>query len=136
MAKEFEQLVPGDWIFDLNEQEFRKADEYDLNNFYERSGSTLNAEPVELTAELMDRNGWSYHSGIRGYFMPDYIEKERLNEFVVIINYSSTSNSETSVIPGCWRIDDSVVVFVTYVHQLQQLLRLIGLADKANSFKV
>lgn len=72
-------------------------------------------EPILLTTEILEKNGFVKHDKIHPYYMDYYHERDGFTIF----------NS------GTWHgyILDSV-------HQLQHALRLCGLNDLADNFKV
>lgn len=84
-------------------------------------------EPIPLTPELLEKNGFS-DRGKAGWQNPDYDATYYLDKYTFAKNvYKCT-------------IDDSVDVDlihnIKYVHELQHALRLCGLNELADNFKV
>ena len=90
-------------------------------------------QPVEITKELLKANGWEVHSYTR---LPNlkrcYCMKDGGgNHFIW--------DGETFSIWLNWIKDGvyaDIVISCKYVHQLQQALRLAGMTELANNFKI
>lgn len=72
-------------------------------------------EPIPLTAEILEKNGFERHKDIPPYYMDYYHTREGFTIF----------NSRT------WHGD-----ILESVHEMQHALRLCGLSDLADNFKV
>ena len=89
-------------------------------------------EPIEITKELLEANGWvidNYYSVKHNRNMDYYIREEgRYNILwdngTLSLFHNDNSYYYDAVIP------------VKYVHQLQQVLRLAGMTELANNFKI
>ena len=94
--------------------------------------------PIEITPELLDSNGWMRES----YMLPPYASFVRTNYFVK--DEGSTHlelKSNTLTIWFNYEKDNDgvysdIIIPCKYVHQLQQVLRLAGMTELANNFKV
>ena len=90
-------------------------------------------QPIEITEDILKENNWK----VQGYtLLPNehyYVKDEGGN-------YLLLSQGALSARFAYGEANDEVFSVVTfpckYVHQLQQVLRLVGLADMANNFKV
>lgn len=76
----------------------------------------LECEPIPLTEEILINNGFE---DLGKYF--------RLQDDILMIHRNC---GKLWVIIGTWAID------IQYIHQLQHLLRLCGLNDLADNFKI
>ena len=95
-------------------------------------------QPIEITRELLKANGWRAESFMASpwngvvltyYFIKDegYIHLEfKCNTLTIWFNYEK----------GDDRAVVDISIPIKYVHQLQQVLRIAGLTDMANNFKV
>ena len=90
-------------------------------------------QPIEITEDILKQNKWE----VRGYTgLPDehcYVKDEGRNHLLwrhgtlsIWLAYGETIDIVFS----------DVTVPCKYVHQLQQALRLAGLTDMANNFKI
>ena len=91
--------------------------------------------PIEITTELLKANGWNSHI----YYLPynfsshyetievngNYLEWE-MGGISIWFNYNKDNKGVYS----------DILVPCNYVHQLQQVLRLAGMTELANNFKV
>ena len=89
-------------------------------------------EPIEITKELLEANGWvidNYYSVKHNLNMDYYIREEG--------NYNILWDNGTL---SLFHNDNSyyydIVIPVKYVHQIQQVLRLAGMTELANNFKI
>ena len=94
------------------------------------------SEPIEITDDIMRKNNWEEC---------DYPLPYNLHEYYYVKDESGNHliwNSEVLSIWFDWEKDKeegayaNIVIPIKYVHQLQQVLRLAGLTDMANNFKV
>ena len=90
-------------------------------------------QPIEITEDILKQNNWE----VQGYTLnpsEHYYVKD------VGVNYLILSQGTLSTWFACEEADEkmfsSVAVPCKYVHQLQQVLRLAGMTDMANNFKV
>ena len=90
-------------------------------------------EPIEITEDILKENKWE----VQGYTLLQsehyYVKDESRNHLL-------WSNGTLSIWLAYGESNDGVFSDVTlpckYVHQLQQALRLAGMTDMANNFKV
>ena len=90
-------------------------------------------QPIEITDDILKQNKWVVQGST---LLPNehYYVKDADG------NHLLWSNGTLSTRIACGEANDGVFSAVTfpckYVHQLQQVLRLAGLMDMANNFKV
>lgn len=106
-----EELQIGNWVFDTNNdiecqvdiKDFRNGGEYILDYY----------EPIPLTAEILEKNGWRYEDFSKYYADDDlyYV----CNEIVIHINKDKFEI----------RCTESVDIELKYVHELQNILKLM-----------
>lgn len=91
-------------------------------------------QPIEITTDLLKANGWilvpySVLYQIKEYYCVKNEENIHLEfkegEFAIWLDYENNDGVYSDILIPC-----------KYVHQLQQALRLAGLTDMANNFKV
>ena len=137
----------GDWCCDQHGFPMRVTnvgDDYAYATFEGNEGDPWefddkNDQPcaIEITRELLKANGWrepsfmgsAWDSLIWEYY---FVKNEgnthlefKCDTLQIWFNYNKNSDGDSDVLMPC-----------KYVHQLQQVLRLAGLTDMANNFKV
>ena len=136
-------LMYGDWCCDLHGfpmQITTVGDDYAYATFegneadpWEFDDKDDQPEPIEITEDILRKNNWE----VQGYtLLPSehyYVKDEGGNHLLwrhgtlsIWLAYGETIDIVFS----------DVTVPCKYVHQFQQALRLAGLTDMANNFKV
>ena len=92
-------------------------------------------QPIEITGDIMRKNNWEVHSYnflsnlIKYYYVKDEGE-----------NHLMWKRGMLTIWSDCKKYNDGVfadiVISCKYVHQIQQVLRLAGMTELANNFKV
>ena len=91
--------------------------------------------PIEITEELLKANGWDiFYYKFEGATFPSICDKEvdgthlqwKGEILTIWVDYEKDNDGVYS----------DIVVPCKYVHQLQQVLRLAGMTELANNFKV
>ena len=141
-------LMVGDWITDEHRYPMQivvVGEDYAYATFEGLEGDPLEFDdkdyppyPIEITDDIMRKNKWEEHSyplplphNLQEYY---YVKDESGNHLVW--------NSEVFSIWLDWEKDKeegayaNIAIPIKYVHQLQQVLRLAGLTEMANNFKV
>lgn len=136
-------LMIGDWITNRNGfpmQITNVGEDYAYATFEDNEGNPWEfddkdeqPQPIEITEDILKQNNWE----VQGYtLLPNehyYIKDEGEN-------YLLWSNRTLSTRFTYGENNDGVFSVVTlpckYVHQLQQILRLAGMTNMANNFKV
>lgn len=139
------ELMVGDWI--ANENKFPMqitcvGDDYAYATFeglegdpWEFDNRDYQPQPIEITKELFETNGWKEYSytlltNIKEHF---YVKDEgdmhlefKGDTLTIWLTYEKYNDG----------IYSDIRVPCKYVHQLQQALRLAGMTDMANNFKI
>ena len=136
-------LMVGDWITNRNGfpmQITNVGEDYAYATFEGNEGDPWEfddkddqPQPIEITEDILKQNNWE----IQGYtLLPNehyYVKDEDGNHLL-------WSNGTLSIWLAYGDANDGVFSDVTvpckYVHQLQQVLRLVGLTDMANNLKI
>ena len=122
-----------DWVKLMNNPrgEWIENDQIDANllSIYLRDGEdgVIRFEPIPLTAEILEANGFVLDHGF-------YIVTNGVG-ITTMVRY--TEQEEEHCHPhflGHWVLDESYIA--DNVHELQHALRLCGLTDLANDFKI
>lgn len=111
------------------------------NGAYANTGDTLwvfedneyKPQPIEITEDILRKNKWE----VQGYTLSPsehyYVKDEGRNHLIwsygilsILLNYEKDDD----------RVFSDIVIPVKYVHQLQQVLRIAGMTELANNFKV
>ena len=140
------ELMYGDWIATEKSgypmQITNVGDDYAYATFeglegdpWEFDDKDYQPSPIELTAKLLKANGWVEHS-----FPLPYEFREHFCAIEKNGNYLEWKQDTLSIWLDYKKDNDGVysdiVIPVKYVYQLQQVLRLAGLTEMANNFKV
>ena len=136
-------LMVGDWITNRNGfpmQITNVGEDYAYATFEGNEGDPWEfddkddqPQPIEITEDILKQNNWE----VQGYnLLPNehyYVKDEDGNHLL-------WSNGTLSIWLDYGDANDGAFSDVTvpckYVHQLQQVLRLVGLTDMANNFKI
>ena len=91
-------------------------------------------QPIEITKELLEANGWvieNYYSVKRNHNVDYYVIDIEESSYYIIWD-----NGTLSMFHNNKSYYYDIVIPVKYVHQIQQVLRLAGMTDLANNFKI
>lgn len=113
------ELMIGDWYYDTDLQKNRKFHQLQFAEAYGDPTYELKIEPIPLIAEILEKNGWK-----KAQFWHEYQDGK---------------NTIQSCLPDMRGIFNGVEIQhfkCEYVHQYQHLLRLCGLTELADNFKV
>ena len=113
-------------------------DNPDKYSFWASYGKDLDwLEPIPLTTEILARNGFQQQQGIifdeysvEGWYILNIDDHGEIIRIGVDETYNHLKIGNTSN-DNCW-----MSVSIYYVHQMQHILRFLGLYDLANEFKV
>lgn len=137
------ELQIGDWIQDKNGFQWQiigVGDDYAYATFEGNEGDPWEfddkgdqPEPIEITEDILRQNKWE----VQGYTLLPiehyYVKDEGGNHLLL-------SHGTLSIWLACGEANDGVfsdvIVPCKYVHQFQQVLRLVGLSEIADNFKV
>ena len=92
--------------------------------------------PIPITPEILEKNGWKWY----GYFNPSYAMYDfcamdengyhlEWKRGTLSISYDYNKDNNDTY------FDDNLIP-TKYVHRLQQILRIVGLNDMADNFKI
>ena len=137
---EAKELMIGDWVgrvFDDKHIDYRQVDWIrtgEIGMRYQKVWAIGCIEPIPLTPEILEKNGWDVCRYKFEDDIPNTCDKEeRGNQLkwmcetlAIWIAYEENSDGAYA----------DIIVPCKYVHQLQQALRLVGLNDLADNFKV
>lgn len=135
------ELMAGDWITDEYKLPMQVY-HVDMGRAYADSGCTLYEfnkdyppHPIGITRELLKANGWDFYTcrRIDDTYITYCSEDENGNHLEwgrgilsIWLDYENNNDGLYS----------DIVIPVKYVHQLQQVLRLAGMTELANNFKI
>ena len=136
-------FMVGDWITNRNGfsmQIINVGEDYAYATFeglegdpWEFNDKDDQPQPIEITEDILKQNNWE----VQGYTL---LPNEHYYVKDIGVNYLILSQGTLSTWFACEETNDrifsSVAIPCKYVHQLQQVLRLAGLIDMANNFKV
>ena len=93
----------------------------------------FNPQPIEITSDILKKNGWEE----RSYDLPAVLKQticvKDANGKHLIYGHGLSIWLDYDKYDGAYA---DIIVPVKYVHQLQQVLRLAGLTELANNFKI
>ena len=144
-------LMVGDWCCDKHGfpmQITNVGDDYAYATFEGNEGDPWefddkddHPEGIPLTKEMLDANGFRYEKD-HGQFYRSIIGSyyTELN-MCACVEWRESSEGRSIVYIDCMKLTDSKESSVTirrefYVHTLQHALRLVGLSEIADNFKV
>lgn len=139
------ELQYGDWCCDKHGfpmQITNVGDDYSYATFegnegdpWEFDDKNYPPEPIAITDELLKANGWKPHKHSLPHNLKDYYYTKDMSG-----NHLIWRRGILSIWFDYEKDNDGVysdiVIPVEYVHQLQQVLRLAGMTDFANNFRV
>lgn len=122
------EVMIGDWLWftdpDTQETDPVKIEKDDIG--YDGDGFWQLFNPIQITPEILEANGFEKKENHSGCHYANYID------------HSPVYAEQT--IGDQWEIDiyqnGKIEMCVRYVHELQHILRLQGLTDFADQFKV
>ena len=141
-------LMVGDWCCDLHGfpmQITNVGDDYAYATFEGNEGDPWEfddkdnqPQPIEITRELLKANGWRAESFMdspwNGFVLTYYVVKDegdmhlefKCNTLTIWFNYEKGNDGAIA----------DISIPIKYAHQLQQVLRIAGMTDLANNFKI
>ena len=136
-------FMVGDWCYNghgLPMQITNVGEDYAYATFESNEGDPWefddkNDQPqsIEITEDILKKNDWE----VQGYTL---LPNEHYYVKDIGVNYLILSQGTLSTWFACEEANDkmfsSVAIPCKYVHQLQQVLRLAGMTDMANNFKI
>ena len=140
------ELQYGDWC--CNEHGFpmqitNVGDDYAYATFEGNEGDPWEFDdkddqphPIEITRELLKANGWEEHSYYSSFHkLSNYLfmKDKNGNHLDLIHGTLAIWNDHEPDNDGVY---SDILIPIKYVHQLQQALRLAGMTDMANNFKI
>lgn len=87
----------------------------------------IQVKPITLTPEILEKNGFVFDCDFWTIANPRYNN-------VRMVTYYSIGDDVADVFLGHWAFDENYAI--DYVHELQHALRLCGLDELADNFKV
>ena len=87
----------------------------------------IQVKPITLTPEILERNGFVFDCDFWTIANPRYNN-------VRMVTYYSIGDDVSDAFLGHWAFDENYAI--DYVHELQHALRLCGLNELADNFKV
>lgn len=115
------ELMIGDWVNDSENERSFHADKC----LFEYCDDWDRIHPIPLTKEILKANGFRESIEEDAYYFPERYEDLNKRGFAL----------ETEG-DGRWMITDHQLMVFRYVHELQHTLRLCGLNELADNFKV
>ena len=140
-------LCVGDWVANRNgspmqivavDEDNAYACEGNEGDPWEFDDKDDQPRPIEITRELLKANGWRAESFMaspwNGFVLTYYFVKDegdihlefKCDTLTIWFNYEKGNDGAIA----------DISIPIKYLHQLQQVLRLAGMTDMANNFKV
>ena len=139
------ELQIGDWVateHDFPMQIVNVGEDYAYATFegnegdpWELDDKHSEPQPIEITDALLNTNGWKLHTfNFLGDTYTSFLSKDenrnhlewRFRNLSIWFDYEKDNDG----------VYADIVIPCKYVHQLQQVLRLAGMTDMANNFKI
>ena len=141
-------LMVGDWCCDKHGfpmQVTNVGDDYAYATFEGNEGDPWEfndkddqPQPIEITRKLLEANGWKAESFMaspwNGFVLTHYFVYDegdihlefKCDTLTIWFNYDKGNDG----------VFADISIPIKYAHQLQQVLRLVGLNELANNFKI
>ena len=127
------ELMIGDWVgrvFDDKRIDYRQVDWIrtgEIGMRYQKVWAIGCIEPIPLTTEILEKNGFVFDCDFWTIANPRYNN-------VRMVTYYSIGDDVADAFLGHWAFDENYAI--DYVHELQHALRLCGLNELADNFKI
>ena len=146
-----QELQTGDWVQDENGFQWQiigVGDAYAYATFEGNEGDPWafddkddQPEGIPLTKEMLDANGFRYEKDYGPFYRSILGSYYSISEYCVCVEWKETSEGRSIIYIDCMKLTDSKESSVTigtefYVHTLQHALRVVGLSEIADNFKV
>lgn len=116
----------GDWLcnsnFIVGKKEF-KVYPYFIPQCKNNELKDMNIEPIPLTPEILEKNGFNHHGCV-----------SKNEQYQVMIQHWSKDNLALNKVGK--HGNPVFIPDLIYVHELQHALRLCGLTELADNFKI
>ena len=114
---------------------------YETMDPWEFSDQDNHPECIPLTKEMLDANGFRYEKDHGPFYRSILGSYFSMSEYCVCVEWKETSEGRKICYIDCEKRKDGRGNSATirrefYVHTLQQALRLVGLSEIADNFKV
>ena len=144
-------LMVGDWCCDQHGFPMRVTnvgDDYAYATFEGNEGGPWEfndkddqPEGIPLTKEMLDANGFRYEKDHGPFYRSIIGSYYSMSEYCVCVEWKETSEGRKICYIDCEKRKDGRGNSATirrefYVHTLQQALRVVGLSEIADNFKV
>ena len=143
-------LMIGDWIADNNGFRWQitgVGDDYAYATFEGNEGDPWEfddkddqPEGIPLTKEMLDANGFRYEKDYGPFYRSILGSYSSMSEYCVCVEWKETSEGRSPVYIDCekreGRENSATIRREFYVHTLQHALRVVGLSEIADNFKV
>ena len=145
------ELQIFDWIQDKNGFQWQitgVGDDYAYATFEGNEGDPWEfddkddqPEGIPLTKEMLDANGFSYEKDYGPFYRSILGSYFSTSEYCVCVEWKETSEGRKICYIDCEKRKDGRGNSATirrefYVHTLQQALRVVGLSEIADNFKI
>ena len=145
------ELQIGDWIQDENGFQWQiigVGDDYAYATFEGNEGDPWEfddkddqPEGIPLTKEMLDANGFRYEKDYGPFYCSILGSYHFMPNYCACVEYKGTSAGRKICYIDCEKRKDgkessAIIRREFYVHTLQQALRLVGLSEIADNFKV
>ena len=145
------ELQIGDWIQDKNGFQWQitgVGDDYAYATFEDNEGDPWEfddkddqPEGIPLTREILDANGFRYEEDHGPFYRSILGSYFSVSKYCVCVEWKETSEGRKICYIDCEKRKDGSRNSATirrefYVHTFQQALRLVGLSEIADNFKV
>lgn len=145
------ELQIGDWIQDENGFQWQitnVGDDYAYATFEGNEGDPWEfndkddqPEGIPLTKEMLDANGFRYEKDYGPFYRSILGSHYYMSEYCVCVECRETSEGRKICYIDCEKRKDgrrnsATIRTEFYVHTLQHALRLVGLSEIADNFKV
>lgn len=134
---ESKELMVGDWVYFHSTP--NKVTTLTASFAQSENGSSLpkhNLHPIPLTEKILKKNGFKFSNAInKEYIHKGYLAFNKCH-FVSVMVDDYESRFNLSIAKKTPETETGLGMNIKYVHELQHALRLCGLNELADNFKV
>ena len=138
---ELKNLMIGDWVM-INNSPCKIWSINEHNVFTEKGTSDYSTEDIEaipITTEILEKNGWHLDTALKEHFNSPWLYKN--DKITLSLNFPSPRERFAGVLGiftehAIRTLSGFLWQDTLYVHELQHALRLCGLDEIADNFKL
>ena len=137
------ELMIGDWVYSASmtprKVQYLDGAKSDSIGVADHLNFESRINPIPLTAEILEKNGLKYEVDYGGYHRSILGSHSKDNEPLICVQWNPQGEISQWEVSNKSGILTGVVAYgytEIAVHELQHILRMVGLNELANNFKI